>query len=143
MSNRQIPNIEDFPFRTFDKLRYADTDTQGHVNNAVFATLLETGRVEFLYDSRNPLTADNASFVIANLNLNFLSEVHWPGQVDIGTAVLKVGNTSLTLYQGIFQNMRCVATAETVIVQMDITSRKSCPLTDNAKSFLSQHMLAV
>ena len=143
MSKRQIPNIEDFPFRTFDKLRYADTDTQGHVNNAVFATLLETGRVEFLYDSRNPLTADNASFVIANLNLNFLSEVHWPGQVDIGTAVLKVGNTSLTLYQGIFQNMHCVATAETVIVQMDITSRKSCPLTDNVKSFLSQHMLAV
>ena len=143
MSNTQSQNIEDFPFRTFDKLRYADTDTQGHVNNAVFATLLETGRVEFLYDPKKPLTANNAAFVIANLNLNFLSEVHWPGQVDIGTAVRKVGNSSLTLYQGIFQNTHCVATAETVIVQMDNTSRKSCPLTDNAKSFLSGHMLVV
>jgi acyl-CoA thioester hydrolase len=28
-----------------DVLRYADTDRQGHVNNAVFATFLESGRV--------------------------------------------------------------------------------------------------
>jgi acyl-CoA thioester hydrolase len=34
----------DFPFLTFDKIRYADTDRQGHVNNAVYATFLETGR---------------------------------------------------------------------------------------------------
>ncbi len=43
------PTLEDFPHRTFDKLRYGDTDRQGHVNNAVFATFLETGRVEMLF----------------------------------------------------------------------------------------------
>lgn len=36
-------SLEDFPLRTYDKIRYADTDQQGHVNNAVFATFLETG----------------------------------------------------------------------------------------------------
>ena len=36
--------LDQFPLRTRDKLRYADTDRQGHVNNAVFATFLETGR---------------------------------------------------------------------------------------------------
>jgi acyl-CoA thioesterase FadM len=30
---------------TYDKLRYNDTDRQGHVNNAIFATFFETGRV--------------------------------------------------------------------------------------------------
>jgi acyl-ACP thioesterase len=29
--------IDDFPLRTYEKLRYVDTDRQGHVNNAVFA----------------------------------------------------------------------------------------------------------
>lgn len=29
--------LADFPFQTFDKVRYADTDRQGHVNNAAFA----------------------------------------------------------------------------------------------------------
>ena len=141
MALRQLETIENFPFRTFDKLRYADMDTQGHINNAVFSTFLETGRVDFLYDLNNPLTADNASFVIANLNLNFLAEIRWPGQVDIGTAVLKVGNSSLSLYQALFQSGHCVATAETVIVQMDNASRKSCPLTDKAKTYFARHML--
>jgi len=27
---------EDFPLKVYDKIRYADTDRQGHVNNALF-----------------------------------------------------------------------------------------------------------
>lgn len=45
--------LADFPFTSFDKLRYCDTDKQGHVNNAVFSTFLETGRAEFLLDPSN------------------------------------------------------------------------------------------
>jgi len=137
----QSPALEDFPFRTFDKVRYADTDRQGHVNNAAFSTFLETGRVEFLYDPQNPLAADNASFVIADLNLKFLSEINWPGRVDIGTGVIRLGNSSISLFQGLFQEGRCVATAETVVVQMDEQTRRSCPLSDKARAFLDQYQL--
>jgi len=140
MSKKPI-TIEDFPFRTFDKVRYADTDRQGHVNNAAFSTFLETGRVEFLYNSQNALMADNTSFVIASLSLKFVAEVNWPGQIDIGTGVTKIGNSSISFYQGLFQDGRCVATAETVIVQISEHSRKSYPLSEKAKAFLTQHML--
>lgn len=37
-SEKKTIALEDFPFQTFDKVRYADTDRQGHVNNAAFAT---------------------------------------------------------------------------------------------------------
>lgn len=134
-------NFSDYPFQTYDKIRYADTDRQGHVNNAVFSTFLETGRVEFLYDPENPLYDDGASFVIANLNLNLLSEIRWPGQVDIGTGVTKLGNSSLCLFQGLFQDDKCVATAETVIVQMNEASRGSHPLSDQTKIFLQQYQI--
>ena len=133
--------LSDFPFQTFDKIRYADTDRQGHVNNAVFATFLETGRVEFLYNPDKPLTSKNGAFVIANMNLNLLAEIRWPGQVDIGTGVTKVGNSSLSLYQGVFQDGRCVATAETVIVQMDETTRKASSLPEETKNFMAEHLL--
>jgi len=139
MTPQKVPALQDFPFQTFDKVRYADTDRQGHVNNAVFNTFLETGRVEFLYDPANPLTDDGAAFVIANLTLRFVSEAHWPGRIDIGTGVTKVGNSSLTLAQALFQDGRCVATAETVIVQMNEETRKSHPLTDAARAFLDRH----
>ena len=61
------PLLADFPRRTFEKLRYSDTDRQGHVNNAVFSTMLETGRVEILCDPARPLYAEGCAFVIASL----------------------------------------------------------------------------
>jgi acyl-CoA thioester hydrolase len=112
------PPLAAFPARAHDKLRYADTDRQGHVNNAVFATFLETGRVELLYDPAAPLAAPGASFVIARLQLDLRAELSWPGRVEIGTGVLKIGPSSLTLSLALYQGATCAATAETVIVQV-------------------------
>ena len=134
-------NLADFPLKTYDKLRYADTDRQGHINNANFSTFLETGRVELLYNPEFPILTERTSFVIASLKLDFLSEMTWPGQVDIGTGVLKIGKSSLTLYQKLFQNEVCVANAETVIVQVDNETRRSAPLTEYAKNTLSRWLL--
>jgi len=134
-------SLDNFPFQTFDKLRYADTDRQGHVNNAVFSTFLETGRVEMLYAPGNPLASEHGEFVIASLNLDFLTEIHWPGRIEIGTGVRSVGNSSFRLAQGLFQDGHCAAAAETVIVQMDERTRKSCPLSGKARTFLTAHLL--
>jgi acyl-CoA thioester hydrolase len=141
MSNRELPKLEDFPLQTFDKLRYVDTDRQGHVNNAVFASFLETGRVQFLYDGQKALASDNATFVIARLEVNFIAEVNWPGEVMIGTGITRVGNSSMHVFQGLFQDGRCVATATTVIVQMNEATRKSHPLSDKARAYLDRHTL--
>ena len=120
--------LSDYPQTTFDKLRYNDTDRQGHVNNAVFATLLESGRVEFLYASDGAMHDEGCTFVIANLSMSFLKEINWPGQVDIGTGVASVGRSSINLVQGLYQNGQCVATAQTTIVQMNEATRRSHPL---------------
>src|SRR5215469_3455179 len=96
--------LEDFPLRTFDKLRFGDTDRQGHVNNAAFATLLETGRVEMLYGGQTPLSDPGCGFVIARLELDFVSEMGWPGRVDIGTRVHSIGRSSVRLEQALFQD---------------------------------------
>lgn len=124
--------LSDFPLRTEDKLRYADTDRQGHVNNAIFSSLLENARVELLYDPARPLAAPGCSFVIARLTLDFLNEITWPGRVDTGTRVARVGKSSVTLEQAIFQNGRCVATAVTVIVHVSGETRRSHPFSDAA-----------
>jgi len=137
------PSIDDYPLRTSDKLRYADTDRQGHVNNAVFSTLLEFGRAELLLDPATPLAEQGAAFVIARLDLDFRSEMTWPGTVDIGTRIVTIGRSSLTLRQGLFQDGRCAATAETVIVQMDEATRRSRPLSPAAVERLHSLMQPV
>lgn len=133
--------LTDFPLRTFDKVRYADTDRQGHVNNAVFATFLETGRVEVLYNPEYPILSDGASFVIASLKLDFLKEITWPGRVDTGTGIIKIGNSSIRIFQKLYQNGQCAANAETVIVQVDDQTGRGAPLTDNAKKTLESWLL--
>jgi len=119
------PTLADFPLHSTDKLRYGDTDRQGHVNNAVFSTFLETGRVELVYDPQAPLNDPDCSYVIARLELDFVSELLWPGVVDIGTGVLGMGTSSLRLHQAIFQQGRLVANAKTVMVQVNNASRRA------------------
>ncbi len=134
--------LTDFPLKTFDKVRYADTDRQGHVNNAVFSMFLETGRVEVLYNADLPILAERSSFVIASLKLEFLKEITWPGQVDIGTGIIKIGNSSITLLQRLFQNEECVAQAETIIVQVDDETRRGSPLSAAARHTLGGWLLS-
>ena len=123
-------SLDAYPLRAFDTVRYGDTDRQGHVNNAAFATYCETGRVAFLCDPEKPLAPAGSAFVIARLVIDFRAEVTWPGEVEIGTAVTRIGRSSFSLVQGLFQRGKCVATAEAVIVLMDETTRKSTALTD-------------
>ena len=49
---RVLPRLEQFPGRTGDMIRFGDLDPQGHVNNTVFATYFETGRVMLLREPR-------------------------------------------------------------------------------------------
>lgn len=126
------------PHWTKDVVRYADTDRQGHVNNAVFATFFESGRVAILYPPAKPLAPDGGAFVIAHLTLDFLAEIRWPSEVSIGTSVLAIGRSSITLGQGLFVDQQCVATAETVIVLTDEATRKSQPLPDHARTELEK-----
>lgn len=125
---KPTPKSQDYPVIITEKLRYNDTDRQGHINNAVFATLCESGRCAFLYDPGNPLVSEEAQFVIAKLTINFMGEMNWPGDVVIGTGVERIGRTSFGLTQGLFADDQCVAICESVIVLMDVATRKSAAL---------------
>jgi len=135
MRQKQLP-ITAFPFVTFDKVRYGDTDRQGHVNNAVFASFFETGRVEMLYQPSHQFLSDDCSFVVAKTTLELLSEIHWPGQVDIGTGIVRIGNSSLVIVANLYQHGQLVATSETIVVQVSNTTKKSSPISEATRNKL-------
>jgi acyl-CoA thioester hydrolase len=128
------PLLADFPARAGDTVRYGDTDRQGHVNNAVFFTFLETGRTQLLLASQGPPLEPGTSLVLAHVALDFLAEIHWPGSVSIGTRVTSVGRSSIRFEQALFQDDRCVATAQSVTVLVDNATRRSTPITPTLRS---------
>jgi len=139
--NLEEMKLSDYPYKTYDKVRYCDTDRQGHVNNAVFATFLETGRVEILYNPDKPSVSPVGSYVIAKNNLDLRAEIKWPGIVDIGTAITKIGNSSIHIVQGVYQEEKLVATAETVIVHVDTKNGGAKPLNTATKEILKQYLI--
>ena len=126
--DRSVPPLSSFPSTVREILRFRDTDRLGHVNNAVFATFCETGRTALLYDPETGFGAPDCEYVIARLELDYLGELNWPGEVMIGTGVKRVGRTSLTLTNAVYDGARAVARAETVIVQIDRQTRAARPL---------------
>jgi acyl-CoA thioester hydrolase len=140
MNLREL-SLEDYPLSTFDKIRYRDIDKQGHVNNAVYSQFFETGRVEYLYNKDHPLTCESSSFVVAANNTEYIKEITWPGTIHIGTGVTKIGNSSLIMVQGLYQDGVLKATNETVVVQMDEDTRKSFPLTKQTREMLTKIVL--
>lgn len=122
------PSLDAFPVRTSEKLRFADTDQHGHVTNAVFAVCFQNARLEVLRERGVP-PADGM-VILARLDIAFLSELHWPGQVIVGTRVDRIGRASLQLGQAIFSSRRCCAVATSTCVLVDRASRRSVPWPD-------------
>jgi acyl-CoA thioester hydrolase len=113
---------------TAHRLRFNDTDRLGHVNNAVFAVMLEQGRSELALEAGLPIEADGMALVIVRLELEFLREMAWPGTVAIETEVARLGNRSFTLRQRLVSASELCARAVTVLVVMDRVARRALPL---------------
>jgi acyl-CoA thioester hydrolase len=125
---RVVPKLDQFPARTSDLIRFADLDPQGHVNNTVFATFFETGRVMLLRAPGNELNWPGTTSVLAQLDIKFLREMHWPGSVEIATATTRIGRSSYTFLQAIFQEGECAGTGLATMVMIDAATRKARPL---------------
>jgi acyl-CoA thioester hydrolase len=129
-----MPRLEDYPYRLSDNVRFADLDPNGHVNNAVYATYFETGRVTLMKDRSKGLMPPGLAWIMVRLDMHFRAELHWPGKIELGLGVVKFGRTSVTFDQVVFSEGRCVASARAITVSIDEATRKPTPLTAEVKA---------
>ncbi|MDO9459617.1 MAG: thioesterase family protein [Alphaproteobacteria bacterium] len=119
---------ENFLHMRQDILRFADLDRNGHLNNVKFFEFCQESRVS-LFRAVGAHDGENGrAWIIATLSIDFIAQAHWPGNIETGTLVLKFGNSSLQLGQGVFNDGRCVATAEMTMVRVDLESNKPQPI---------------
>jgi acyl-CoA thioester hydrolase len=118
-----------------DVLRFGDTDMNAHVNNATFAVLCESGRVNLFRTRLGHEDGNDTFFVIARLVIDFRGELHYPGRVRTGTWLGHIGRTSLGLRQVLIgQDGRVAATSEAVCVHMEGASRRPAPFPDHMRA---------
>jgi len=143
--NDAVPDLCDpasFSHWASEKIRFQDVDRLDHVNNVAIAAYAESGRVEFL-EAVSPAALKRSGapyWVIAQLNIRFLAETRFPGNVRIGTCVLRIGNSSVTLGQGMFAGELCFATTESVVVLVDPDSGRGRALAESVRAALAAHV---
>ena len=138
---KPMPQLEDFPHRITDNIRFGDLDPQGHVNQAVYLTYFETGRVAMFRLPDLGIGVPGLTYVMARMEVDYVKELHWPGSITIGTGVAEFGRSSFKSAQAVFHDGVCCATGLATLVCLDITTRKSTRLPDIAVARLSQWKL--
>jgi acyl-CoA thioester hydrolase len=127
------------PIVTSQRLRFCDTDQLGHVNNAVYAEMFEAGRVEML--APLGLLGGPHAVVIARLEIDYLREMNWPGEVVIETAVARIGGKSLHMRQRLLMEGEETARGRSVLAIIDVATRRAVPIHDGWRGTLAQWLI--
>jgi len=119
--------------------RFQDLDTMGHINNVAMAAMFETGRVGFhRHLGRHPQD-QGVRWLIAAVNLSYVREAHFPGDVVIRSGLGHIGNSSWTILSAAFQGDDCVATCDSVMVSQGPDGRRI--ISDETRVLLAPHFV--
>ena len=122
-------------FEHLVRVRWRDTDAQGHVNHAVFLTYLEEGRDAFYAQ----VLGIDPSYVVARLEVDLRAEVRHPDrQVTVRIQAERLGTTSLTTQETILTpSGEVAAEARVVTVRWDPGQRRPIPFSEAERARLA------
>jgi len=117
--DKRLQDRSIYPHWCTDTVRFSDQDAAGHVNNVALCAYLETARLTFMRDlGLMAAREDGVRGISAGMTISFLAESHWPGQVELGTGVMRIGTSSITVGAAAFKDGVCVAAAEMTVVRL-------------------------
>ena len=120
---------DEFPFTHRERVRFADCDPMGHVNNAAYSTYLEQARIGVV-GSLDP-------FILARVEIDFRAELRHGEEVEVRTRCGRVGTKSFDLEHELHADGRLVAEAKSVLVGYDYDTARSVPLSDELRRKLT------
>jgi acyl-CoA thioester hydrolase len=116
-------------------VRWDDIDAFGHVNNAKYLTYIQEAR--FLWSSI-------IEMVVARAEVDFIEPIYEGGRFyDVNLWVESIGNSSFTMaYEVVGDNGVVHAKVRTVQVVVNMETKKSRPLKDSEREFLTTYLKA-
>lgn len=118
---------------TFVKVRYAETDQMGVVHHGNYAEYLEIARLDWLSElgvSYKTMEKEGVMLPVYELNFKFIQSALFDDTIKIVTKLKKTPAVKIEFEYEIYnQEEQLLSTASTVLVFMDVQSRKPirCP----------------
>jgi acyl-CoA thioester hydrolase len=128
-------NRKDYAHWTEVPVRWGDVDRLGHVNNVQYFRYSEEARtawVNALSKGMNDVWGGGQGPILAEIQCQFIQQVHHPATLQIGTRAVCLGNSSMQVNQGFFitGTDKPVASSHSRIVWFDYQNQCSIPLPD-------------
>jgi len=124
-----------------ERVRFADLDILGHVNNKAFLTYAESARAAFLIEKGLFAPQAPRQNVVARVEIDYRRELHYPNELRVGLSVPRIGTKSFVLAQGIFCGELCVATVTSTLVRIDTASRQTVALDEEERAILRPYLI--
>lgn len=135
----QATNPDSYRFWETERVRFADLDPLGHVNNSAISVYLEQARVAMLHGVGGFHAGNDWTIVIVRSLIEYRAELLYPATVRVGIRILRFGNTSLTIAAAIFNGEICIATQEAVLVTVDAAQHRPTPLPESLRATLAAY----
>lgn len=104
-------------------IRFSDQDPLGHVNNVATVAYVEAGRTMLIQRHLDADLYPDLNFALVHLEMDYRAEFTYPGTVDVGGRILRIGRKSFSSGYGLFVGDLCVATSISVNVFFDTAKR--------------------
>ena len=134
MSEEKLINRSDYKCFYSISTRWTDNDIYGHINNITYYSYFDTAVNQYLIENASLNIQDSPIIgYVVNSNCNYLSGISFPGIIDVGIVVKKLGKTSVTYEIGIFKDgeSKVSAYGEFIHVFVNRSEKKSIPIPDN------------
>ncbi len=124
-------------------VRWDDLDAFNHVNNAAYLTFAQEARSDFMWFSRQrrgeaPMLSD---MVVARAEVDFLEPIYDVAiELDIAISVVRLGTASFDLLYVISKDGVIFSKVTTVQVAVNMETKRSRPLNDEEREFLTQYL---
>ena len=140
--NPKAVNMDKIKFKhiTPIQLRFNDFDALGHVNNSVYFSFFDLGKVSYFNEVIPEISVNKeVGVVIGHIEVSFLLSVYPGENVAVETAVIEIGNKSFKLLQQLIdldtEEVKCVC--NTVMVCFDAKTKQSQPICDSWRKAMS------
>lgn len=120
-------------------IRWADMDSMGHVNNALYFRYLEIVRLDWLHSVGASTNPQGSGPVVVNAFCNFLRQLEYPGELRALFFVAAPGRSSFDSYttlERVDEPGQVYAEGGATIVWTDYRARRSTPLPDTLRARL-------
>ena len=116
----------------------SDLDSFQHVNHLAALRWFEAGRMPIFRLFASDLHLAKVPLIMVHIEADYLAEMFLGSDVEIRTAVSKIGNSSLHISHEARQNGKLAARGTVVLVHFDHETKKPIPIPAEIREKLNQ-----